>query len=112
MSACGLDFHIQGMQGRFSGRLEAKADEKLLLDECKLVGPLLGGAGKRGDQSRQTLAKIVRGIADGEIRRHCQAREERIQVCSFPISGLLVRGGRLSHHGGKQSTLVNFRGLN
>ena len=71
---------LQGMQGRFSGRLETKNDEKLLVEECKLVGPLLGGAGKRGDKTRQTLAKIVRGIAAGDIRQHCEAREAHIQV--------------------------------
>lgn len=71
---------LQGMQGRFSGRLETKNDEKLLVEECKLVGPLLGGAGKRGEKTRQTLAKIVRGIAAGDIRRHCEAREATIRV--------------------------------
>ena len=71
---------LQGMQGRFSGRLETKNDEKLLVEECKLVGPLLGGAGKRGEKTRQTLAKIVRSIAAGDIRRHCEAREAQIQV--------------------------------
>jgi hypothetical protein len=56
------------------------------------VGPMLGGAGKRGDQSRQTLAKIVRGIADGDIRRHCEARESLIQVIAntTPLVGLVA----------------------
>lgn len=67
------------LKGRFSGRLETKDDEKLLADECKLLGPLLGGAGKNGDNSRLTLAKIVRGIAAGDVRRHCEEREMRIQ---------------------------------
>lgn len=68
------------LQGRFSGRLETKADEKRLADECKLLGHLLGGVGKRGEKSRLTLAKIVRGIANGEVRRHCEAREQLVQV--------------------------------
>lgn len=59
------------LKGRFSGRLETKEDEKRLTDECRLLGPLLGGVGKRGERSRLTLAKIVRGIASGDVRRHC-----------------------------------------
>ena len=68
------------LQGRFSGRLETKADEKRLADECKLLGHLLGGVGKRGEKSRLTLAKIVRGIASGDVRKHCEAREQLLQV--------------------------------
>ena len=68
------------LQGRFSGRLETKADEKRLADECKLLGHLLGGIGKRGEKSRLTLAKIVRGIASGDVRKHCDGREQLIQV--------------------------------
>lgn len=67
-------------QGRFSGRLETKQDEKRLAEECKLLGPMLGGTGKRGEKSRLTLAKIVRGIASGEVRRFCLARERKVQV--------------------------------
>jgi hypothetical protein len=68
------------MQGRFSGRLALKDDEKRLVEECRLLAPLLGGVGKRSDKSRLTLAKIVRGIACGAVRRHCQDREDRLQV--------------------------------
>lgn len=68
------------LQGRFSGRLATKEDEKRLVDECKLLGPLLGGVGKRGDGSRLTLAKIVRGIAAGEVRRYCEERERTMKV--------------------------------
>lgn len=57
-------------------------DEKRLAEECKLLGPLLGGSGKRGERSRLTLAKIVRGIASGEVRRYCEAREQKIEVLS------------------------------
>jgi hypothetical protein len=63
------------LQGRFSGRLATKDDEKRLTVECRLLGPLLGGVGKRGDSSRLTLAKIVRGIASGEVRKFCEERE-------------------------------------
>lgn len=35
----------------------------------------MGGVGKRGDRSRLTLAKIVRGIATGDVRRHLEGRE-------------------------------------
>ena len=72
------------LQGRFSGRLETKGDEKNLVDECRLLGPLLGGLNKLGDRSRLTLAKIVRGIASGEVRRHCLEREQRIKASSQP----------------------------
>jgi hypothetical protein len=68
------------LQGRFSGRLSTKDDEKRLADECRMLGPLLGGIGKRGDGSRLTLAKIVRGIAAGEVRKHCEDRERRCKV--------------------------------
>ena len=78
------------LQGRFSGRLETKADEKRLADECKLLGHLLGGVGKRGEKSRLTLAKIVRGIATGDVRRHCESREAQLQVSYC--------GGTLQHN--------------
>ena len=77
---CGNKVRKPHLQGRFSGRLETKADEKRLADECKLLGHLLGGVGKRGEKSRLTLAKIVRGIASGEVRKHCEAREQLLQV--------------------------------
>ena len=72
--------HDTLLQGRFSGRLETKDDEKRLAEECKLLGPLLGGLGKRGEKSRLTLAKIVRGIATGEVRKYCEERERKIVV--------------------------------
>lgn len=68
------------MQGRFSGRLALKEDERRLAEECRLLGPLLGGVGKRTDKSRLTLAKIVRGIACGAVRRHCEEREAQLQA--------------------------------
>ena len=69
------------------GRLETKDDEKRLADECRLLGPLLGGTGKRGERCRLTLAKIVRGIASGEVRRYCEGRERllRVSTPSLPI---------------------------
>ena len=68
------------LQGRFSGRLETKEDEKRLADECRMLGPFLGGVGKRGEKSRLTLAKIVRGIASGDVRRYCAERERKLVV--------------------------------
>lgn len=68
----------QGMQGRFSGRLETKEDEKRLADECRLLGPYL--CDPEGEQCLQTLAKIVRGIASGEVRAHVESRERELQV--------------------------------
>lgn len=41
---------------------------------------MLGGTGKRGEKSRLTLAKIVRGIAAGDVRRFCEAREGMLRV--------------------------------
>ena len=73
------------LQGRFSGRLETKDDEKRLAEECKLLGPLLGGLGKRGEKSRLTLAKIVRGIATGEVRKYCEERERKIVVRAHAV---------------------------
>ena len=84
------------LQGRFSGRLETKADEKRLADECKLLGHLLGGVGKRGEKSRLTLAKIVRGIASGDVRKHCEAREQLLQVrATVQHCSLMVMTGPL-----------------
>jgi hypothetical protein len=70
---------LQGMQGRFSGRLGTKEDEKRLAAECRLVGPLLGGA-SRGEKSLHTLAKLVRAIAAGNVRAHLEAQEAERQV--------------------------------
>lgn len=67
------------MQGRFSGRLGTKEDEKRLAAECRLVGPLLGGA-SRGEKSLHTLAKLVRAIAAGNVRAHLEAQEAERQV--------------------------------
>ena len=76
------------MQGRFSGRLETKEDEKKVAEECKLLGPLVGGSGKRGERSRLTLAKIVRGIASGHVREFLEAREVENQVSILGASML------------------------
>lgn len=46
---------------------------------------MLGGTGKRGEKSRLTLAKIVRGIAAGDVRRFCEAREGMLRVRSPPL---------------------------
>ena len=70
---------LQGMQGRFSGRLATKEDEKRLAAECRLIGPLLGGA-SRGEKSLHTLAKLVRAIAAGSVRAHLEALEAERQV--------------------------------
>jgi hypothetical protein len=74
-----LSHAVQGMQGRFSGRLGTKEDEKRLAAECRLIGPLLGGAA-RGEKSLHTLAKLVRAIAAGQVRAHLEAQEAEIQV--------------------------------
>ncbi|KAG2500889.1 hypothetical protein HYH03_001648 [Edaphochlamys debaryana] len=76
------------LQGRFSGRLTTKEDERRLAEECKLLGPLLGGVGKRGDKSRLTLAKIVRGIATGEVRRFCEDRERGIALLKSKLAAI------------------------
>ena len=39
---------LPGAQGRFSGRLASKMDEKRLVIECRKLGPLLGGVTKCG----------------------------------------------------------------
>ena len=64
----------------YSGRLETKEDERRLTEECAALGPLLGGVGRRGEKSRVTLARIVRAIASGEVRQHCERRERALQV--------------------------------
>lgn len=76
------------LQGRFSGRLATKEDERRLAEECRLLAPYVGGVGKRGDRSRLTLAKIVRGIATGEVRRFCEEREAHIKVLQLRLAEL------------------------
>ena len=66
------------MQGRFSGRLETKEDEKRLAEECRRIGPLLGGAFS-GEMAMQTLAKIVRGIAAGDVRTFLEAQDRELR---------------------------------
>ncbi|GIM17212.1 hypothetical protein Vretimale_19731 [Volvox reticuliferus] len=101
------------LQGRFSGRLTTKEDERRLAEECKLLGPLLGGVGKRGDKSRLTLAKIVRGIATGDVRRFCEERERAIAAlktklaaidpeaaASVPVSAIPIASAGLGSLGG------------
>ena len=76
-------------------------DEKRLAEECKLLGPLLGGSGKRGERSRLTLAKIVRGIASGEVRRYCEAREQKIevQIWSYAAPTKVLGLSKVATHG-------------
>lgn len=75
-------------QGRFSGRLKSKEDEKKLAEECRLLGPYLGGVGQRGNRSHQTLAQIVRGIASGEVRDYCEQRERRIKSLKTKLAAV------------------------
>ena len=96
------------LQGRFSGRLETKADEKHLADECKLLGHLLGGVGKRGEKSRLTLAKIVRGIASGDVRRHCEQREQLVQVSNAALCVSLWTCCMLASHNTLSRELLRF----
>ena len=68
-------------QGRFSGRLTSKADEERLVQECALLGPLLGGL-PGCDGACDTLSRIVRSIACGDLRLHLEAKETTLQVLS------------------------------
>ena len=67
-------------QGRFSGRLKLKADEKVLMDRCRQLGPLLGGCPGTGGDSLSHLSAIVRGVASGQVYRMLHEREELIMV--------------------------------
>lgn len=67
---------------RFSENLQE--DEAKLALECQLTGHLLGcGSGNGEDAARHTLAKIVRDIASGAVREHCEKRERCMQVGQF-----------------------------
>ena len=44
-----------------------------------------GGAGRRGEKSCLTLAKIVRGIASGEVRDYCEKRDRELEVSSVGL---------------------------
>lgn len=48
----------------------------------------MGGEGKRGDRSLLTLAKLVRGIAAGEVRQFCEAREREVQALRSRVAVL------------------------
>ncbi len=76
------------MQGRFSGRLATKAAEAALVEECRLLAPLLGGwEGDSGVDpgSRNTLSTIVRAIAAGEIREYLHKQQLHSQVLRFTL---------------------------
>lgn len=78
-------------QGRFSGRLASKGDEAELVEQCRLLAPLLGGF-DNGDAeagSRNTLSRIVRAIAAGEIREHLLRQQACSQVWCAALSCLL-----------------------
>lgn len=81
------------MQGRLFGRLVTKEEERRLVEECTRAGPLPGGVQKRGDKSRQTVAKIVRGNTTGDIRRHCEDRERKLMVSFLSCAEFQGRGG-------------------
>ena len=66
-----------GLQGRFSGRLETKDDEKRLADECKLLGPLLGGLGKRGEKSRLTWPRLSAALLQATSGSTVRSVKER-----------------------------------
>lgn len=51
------------LQGRFSGRLQSKADEAGLLVECPQLGPLLGGSlDPEVCRSRQFTIPLLPGV--------------------------------------------------
>ncbi len=58
----------------------SKEDEVRVGDECLLLAPLLGGGAMGGSGTKLTLAKLVRGIASGDVRRYCEERERTVQV--------------------------------
>ena len=58
----------------------SKEDEARVGEECLRLAPLLGGAAMGGSGSKLTLAKLVRGIASGDVRRYCEDRERRVLV--------------------------------
>lgn len=57
-----------------TNRLFPNAEAAVLIDRKFVI------TGKRGEKSRLTLAKIVRGIASGDVRKYCEAREAKIEV--------------------------------
>lgn len=77
------------MQGRFSGRLKTKDDEIRLARECRMLGPLLGGAA-RGDRSLHTYARVARAIADGSVRAHLEAKEAELRAARAQAEELRV----------------------
>eukprot|EP00955_Chlamydomonas_euryale_P041958 352178-Chlamydomonas_euryale.AAC.7 len=85
------------LEGRFSGRLPTKEDEKRVVEECKLLAPLLGGQGKHGDATLVTLAKLVRGIAAGDVRSYCEQRERTIVVLQERVTQLEAATGLRPH---------------
>jgi hypothetical protein len=78
------------LQGRFSGRLEMKEDERLLADECSRLGPILGLG------HHMTLAKLARLICRGEVRAVVermrldqQDSDARLYTASYLLQSIL-----------------------
>jgi len=79
----------QHMQGRFSGRLPTKEDERKLADECQLMAPLLSE-----DGSLCTLPTIIRAMATGSVRLHLEKqRDELISLNNMLASIQNASGG-------------------
>eukprot|EP01025_Chloroclados_australasicus_P022150 TRINITY_DN22988_c0_g1_i4.p1 TRINITY_DN22988_c0_g1~~TRINITY_DN22988_c0_g1_i4.p1 ORF type:complete len:473 (+),score=57.12 TRINITY_DN22988_c0_g1_i4:270-1688(+) len=111
------------LKGRFSGRLETLEDQKRLPEECRALGPLLGGSEHRGENDCRTLAKIVRAIAKGDVRRHCETREMKLrdlqrqvaqiqkgmqgQTCMCGASALREENGKLKLKIQQMNQLLN-----
>ena len=82
------------MQGRFSGRLVSKDDERKLVEECRLLAPLLSN-----DGTLFTLPAIVRAMASGEVRAHLEQRKAHT---SAPGMTLVAGPGEEAAPGGEE----------
>lgn len=74
---------------RFSGRLPSKACEARLADECKLLGKLFPESvapdysvsnNSCPEPKELTLARLVRAIANGNLRRYIQGITSMLKV--------------------------------
>ena len=81
----------QHMQGRFSGRLPTKEDERKLADECQLMAPLLSE-----DGSLCTLPTIIRAMATGSVRHHLEKQRDELNSLNNMIASIQNAPG--GHH--------------
>ena len=79
----------QHMQGRFSGRLPTKDDERKLADECQLMAPLLSD-----DGGLCTLPVIIRAMATGTVRAYLEKQRQDYTTATMKLAAIEATSGQ------------------